>query len=558
MTAPSANAVVVVGYQNGSDGGPLSALIDRWDGQQWQEDPIPAEAGSAQLTGVSGSSASDMWAVGTNDAASAVALHWDGSAWTSVRTPVTNGTAWLESVDDISPTDVWAAGVVFGSGGNVALAEHWDGTAWSVVSTPGGSSQPSLDAVSASGSTDIWVAGQAGPSFEIQHGTGGSLAVVDNPSAATPMALGGLVALAPSDVWATGGAVGATATVPWVRHWDGNSWSYASVPTPGAGGLFRAIAGQTGNLWAVGYTPVAGTQYDNLAAHWDGSAWSYVPIPSPSSTYNDASAAAVSPDMHLWVAGLVETANGVVDGAVYSTSVACGPGTTPPTVSAAPAASLNQFTQFGTSARSVALPITVGWQVTPGSSPVCSTQLQRSENGGTWTPVPLSSATATASTDTLTTPNTDVDYEVNITDCDGGSSGWVAGPTFKYNLFQQTSDRWLFSPTSAWRVADSFHFSGRSTSFTTVAGASATLQLYNAESVGLIMETGPHRGSAAVSVDGGPPATISTNAPVNGFRLITFTTSWSTPGPHTVQVTNLATAGSPRIDIDGAVVILGP
>jgi hypothetical protein len=280
-------------------------------------------------------------------------------------------------------------------------------------------------------------------------------------------------------------------------------------------------------------------------------------VPSPSATYDDAAAAALSPDQQLWVAGLVETPTGV-DGAVYSTSVSCGPGIVPPSVTAGPSPSVATDAQFGLSTRSVALPVSVGWQVSAGSTPVCATQLQRSENGGLWTAVSVGSATATSATDTVTTADTDFQYEVNITDCDGGSTGWVTGPPFKYNLFQESSNRWRFSPTSAWRVAVSFHFSGRETRFTNVAGATATVQLYSANGFGLIMETGPHRGSASITVDGGPPAIVNTNAPTDGYRVITFTASWPTYGPHTVQVTNLATPGSPRVDIDAAVALLAP
>ncbi len=558
IAAPTPNTVVVVGYKVGNSGSPLTALVDRWDGTEWYEDTLPALSGSSQLSGVSGVSATDVWAVGTTDAPSALVLHWDGSSWTLVPTPVTDGTAWLESVDEINAADVWAAGVVVVGGVNSALVEHWDGSTWSVVSAAPGTAQPALDALSASNTGDIWAAGQAGASFEVQHGTGGPLAVVDDPTSPTPSAVGGLVALSPSDVWATGGAISSTATSPWARHWDGTSWGYVPVAVPPSGGFFRAVAGGSSNLWAVGYTPAPGSVYLNFAEHWDGSAWSEVPMPSPSATYDDATAAAVSPDQHLWVAGLAETATGV-DGAVYSTTITCSTGgTVAPTVTAGPSPAVSALSVFGTSGRSVALPVTINWQFTPGSSPVCATQLQRSDDGGPWTVVSVDSPSATSAVDTLANPNRDVQYEVEITDCDGGSTGWVLGPAFKYNLFQESSNRWQFSPASAWRVAVSFHFSGRTTRFTNVAGAAATVQFYNADDVGLVMETGPHRGNASVSVDGGPPSVIGLNAPADGYRIIAVTASWPVSGPHVVQVTNLATPGSPRIDIDAAVAILGP
>lgn len=62
------------------------AVMFHFDGTSWSPVELPAEAAAkATLFKVSGSSASDVWAVGE----AGVALHFDGSAWSVVTTGVT-------------------------------------------------------------------------------------------------------------------------------------------------------------------------------------------------------------------------------------------------------------------------------------------------------------------------------------------------------------------------------------------------------------------------------------------------------------------------------------
>jgi hypothetical protein len=76
-----------VGYQN----------ISRWDGTAWTDSPYAAE-----LHGLWGRVANDVWAVGLNGAI----VHWDGTQWSQEE----SGTA--AELDGIagSSTDAWAWG----------------------------------------------------------------------------------------------------------------------------------------------------------------------------------------------------------------------------------------------------------------------------------------------------------------------------------------------------------------------------------------------------------------------------------------------------------------
>jgi hypothetical protein len=65
-----------------------------------------------------------------------------------------------------------------------------------------------------------------------------------------------------------------------------------------------------------------------------------------------------------------------------------------------------------------------GW----GSSPVCSSTLQRSLNGGAWTTVTLTTPTAGSASDTAPAALDSLVYRIQVTGCDGLVSGWVQGP----------------------------------------------------------------------------------------------------------------------------------
>jgi hypothetical protein len=76
---------------------------------------------SADLTGVWGTSANDVFAVGSGG----TVLHFDGSAWTAMATTTT---ANLLAISGSAATDVFAAG----ENGTVI---HYDGIAWTPVHT---------------------------------------------------------------------------------------------------------------------------------------------------------------------------------------------------------------------------------------------------------------------------------------------------------------------------------------------------------------------------------------------------------------------------------------
>jgi photosystem II stability/assembly factor-like uncharacterized protein len=90
----------------------------------WVEEQLPA--GTPGLTGVSGSSAQDVWAVGSNS----TILHRTSGAWTLTNNPQVQAGLDLRAISLDSPSEGWIVGdnpMMSGMGGGL----FWNGTQWS-------------------------------------------------------------------------------------------------------------------------------------------------------------------------------------------------------------------------------------------------------------------------------------------------------------------------------------------------------------------------------------------------------------------------------------------
>jgi hypothetical protein len=153
--------------------------------------------------------------------------------------------------------------------------------------------------VAANAANDIWAVGSFTNSGEyaqthIEHWDGTSWSVI--PSANMPGVnneLYGVVALGPNNVWAVGYS-GVAGFSPLVEHWNGSSWSIVSSPNPEGSSILRAVAATgASDIWAVGDEMSVFIQNRfTLIEHWDGNSWSIVPSvsgsPGPSILYGVA------------------------------------------------------------------------------------------------------------------------------------------------------------------------------------------------------------------------------------------------------------------------------
>lgn len=132
VTAVSAHDVWAVGSA-GTTKFISTALVEHWNGDQWQAVPTPPIGEDSDLRAIAAVSANDIWAVGVYDLAYTLVEHWDGRSWRIVSSPNPTNDDILQGVAALSPTDVWAVG---SEGGTNDLTMRWNGTDWSVVPSP--------------------------------------------------------------------------------------------------------------------------------------------------------------------------------------------------------------------------------------------------------------------------------------------------------------------------------------------------------------------------------------------------------------------------------------
>jgi hypothetical protein len=260
VSCPARNVCVAVGA-SGSSALRHQTLIVRWIGHKWriQESPNPARSTSAELDGVSCTSARACMAVGTattSTSTKSFAERWNGSRWSEERlpTPAHSLYARLRGISCAAPdicTAVGSAGYeVNGSIHELPLAERWQGHKWriQVGKRPPGSTSSAFTAVSC-------------PSRKVCVGVGSYL------------------------------PTGADTVQRLVERWSGRKWKVKSTPSP-AGSMTSYLVdvscGSARTCTAVGgWSKVSGS-YLPLAERYNGNRWrsQHVPL-APGSTGNE-------------------------------------------------------------------------------------------------------------------------------------------------------------------------------------------------------------------------------------------------------------------------------
>lgn len=218
----------------GANALPFEAMVVRIDGTATKS----FDAGfSGRLWAVSGTSASNVYAVGDN----AHFVHYDGTSVTPVALPASVVQTFY-AIHVRTPTDMFAVG-----GASTIL--HGDGTTWTKMTPPNVTA--TLYGVIAFAADDVWAAGGNGAGV-VFHYNGSTWTA---PASAAPNQLDAIWGPASNDVFAVG--VGGT-----IVHYNGSSWSAMTSGT------------------AVDLTGVWGTAHDDVIAigqgvllHYDGTRW---------------------------------------------------------------------------------------------------------------------------------------------------------------------------------------------------------------------------------------------------------------------------------------------
>jgi hypothetical protein len=306
-----------VGFQ-GSAMKPEVNRILHWNGKSWNRVSAPNPGGATEddesgLAAVRCVNSKNCWAVGHtyhNDIEKNQALHWNGKKWSVVSTPNPGGPkpgdiSQLFDITCVTSANCWSVGEFGGSGKELNEVLHWNGKRWSQVHVvnPGGTKGGNFNelfSVRCGSARNCNAVGFYGREVEPQrnevlhwNGKRWSHVSAPNPAGTGSSDANELQALAcgsATNCWAAGEASSSTIHNQ-VLHWNGRSWTKATVPNPNANTafvddqLFGAVCSSTRNCWAVGQQVIEGsTAIKNEALHWNGKHWSLVSTPNPGGT----------------------------------------------------------------------------------------------------------------------------------------------------------------------------------------------------------------------------------------------------------------------------------
>ncbi len=259
ITGTSASNITVVGTGDINTGTTIVAesVAFHFNGTAWSEMTIPA---NVELGPVLAFSATNLWSVNNNGDAE----HFNGTTWTTTSLPVptTEPDLDITSISGSSPSDIWAVGTAFQEGlhhNNSPVLEHFNGTSWSNVTVPVKSPTGGLTDVVAVTPADAYAVTTVGA---ILHWNGTTWTLLNATTQAGAAVTGSAVAaLSPTDVWIAGLTASGVDTVT-LDHFNGTTWT--SVPPVTGTGLTpagqilaapdAAAAVGPGTVWFAGNT----------------------------------------------------------------------------------------------------------------------------------------------------------------------------------------------------------------------------------------------------------------------------------------------------------------
>jgi hypothetical protein len=259
-----------------------------YDGNQWTQYTVPNLGPTYNiLMGVATLSPTDAWAVGAYNPpgpAQMTILRWDGNVWNDYGAPWIDGGASLNAIKALSADDIWAVGTKAGR----CASMHWDGSNWNDIEVPRvGDRINRFWAVDGTSPDNVWAAGRHADEYGtfnplIMKWDGSSWNHIPGPPGAIAV-LNDIEVISPNDVWTSGVTVDGQ---PQFFHWDGNSVTVEQ--SPGGGRSLTSISAD--DIWSVDA---------NTVVHWDGSQWGMVQSPSSAHSF----AVELIPGGELWAVG---------------------------------------------------------------------------------------------------------------------------------------------------------------------------------------------------------------------------------------------------------------
>ncbi|MBI3752215.1 MAG: hypothetical protein HY263_11245 [Chloroflexi bacterium] len=196
------------------------------------------------------------------------------------------------------------------------------------------------------------------------------------------------------------------------------------------------------------------------------------------------------------------------------------------------------------------MPLNVRWTASdPGGSGIASYDVARSLDGAAFTT--FATGLKTASLATTGASGHSYRFEVRARDRAGNVGSWVAGPTLRPALVQQTTTGIAWS--GSWTTVTSTVASGGSVKTATAAGASVSYT-FTGRGIGVVAQRDPTFGQVRVYIDGAYIVTADTYAAAHAERVVIYArvTTWAT---HTIKLVVVGTAGRPKVAIDAFTVM---
>jgi hypothetical protein len=272
----------------------------------WIRVPLPAVRWQGSLTGVAAVSRTDAWAIGTDVSGNPHILRGSGGIWSDVPFPAsaTAGVT-LTAIAAATGVNPWVAE----NGPNGPVLLHWTGSRWASQAAPPGDTN--LSTLTVHSATDVWAAGYAHdpadayqPVVAVSHWNGSAWTTLSTAGTAQ-WDVASVVAAGPDDVWISGGVwpfppfLGEL-PAPLLAHWNGASWTQASLPLT-LGFLPSLAASPSGQpawasvapyFWPSGVTIPQGSA---VFLKYTGSSWtlSFGPATTPEQENPETQLAAV-------------------------------------------------------------------------------------------------------------------------------------------------------------------------------------------------------------------------------------------------------------------------
>jgi kumamolisin len=204
----------------------------------------------------------------------------------------------------------------------------------------------------------------------------------------------------------------------------------------------------------------------------------------------------------------------------------------------------------GTQIAAGKVPVQIAWSGSDtGGSGLKNFTLWQSTDGASFSEI----ATPTTTTqNVMLAAGHTYQFAVNAVDNAGNTGAFVFEPKFKLQAVQEAAPAITYA--GVWTLSTDSTASGGKLKFTTAKNASAKYK-FTGRSIAWVGGMATNRGSASVQLDSTPATADNTHATTTKPRVLLYVHNM-TNGPHTLLITNSATAGHPRIDVDAFVVMV--